>query len=90
MIKSPIKIIREHCVECSGGSAAEVKLCPVTKCKLWPYRFGRNPNRAKKTLTEEQRDIIRKRLGTARTSQNSVSSEQGGDISGGGADASGQ
>lgn len=38
--KSPRKIIREHCVECSAGNHAEVRRCQVWHCKLWPHRFG--------------------------------------------------
>ena len=34
------KAIKEHCLECSGGSAHERKLCPVERCPLWPYRNG--------------------------------------------------
>ena len=77
MTKSPIKIIREHCVECSGGSPAEVKLCPVTKCRLWPYRFGRNPNRAKRTLTPERRETMRLALENARITQGTRGKSQG-------------
>lgn len=37
------KVIREKCLDCCGGSTGEVRQCPVTKCPLWPYRFGMNP-----------------------------------------------
>lgn len=40
---TPMKAIRKHCVECSGFSFNEVKLCPVYKCPLYPYRFGHRP-----------------------------------------------
>ena len=43
---TPMKAIRLKCLECSCGSAHEVKLCPVEKGALYPYRFGKNPNRA--------------------------------------------
>jgi len=42
----PLKAIRAKCLECSGGSAAEVKACEAEDCALWPYRFGHNPQRA--------------------------------------------
>ena len=38
-----LKVIREKCVDCSGGSRAEVARCPVTRCALWPYRSGHSP-----------------------------------------------
>lgn len=45
MATSPLaKAIREKCIDCSGGSLAEVRLCPVLKCALWPYRMGENPS----------------------------------------------
>jgi hypothetical protein len=38
-----LKVIREKCIDCSGGSLAQVRRCPVQRCALWPYRMGRNP-----------------------------------------------
>ena len=38
-------MIRRRCMDCSGGSVAEVKACQATGCALWPFRLGRNPNR---------------------------------------------
>ena len=43
---SPVKAIKQHCLECSGGSKKEVRLCVITDCPLHPYRLGKNPNRA--------------------------------------------
>ena len=43
---SPLKAIRLKCLDCCCGSANEVKLCTVEKCALYPFRFGKNPNRA--------------------------------------------
>ena len=42
---TPLKAIREKCLDCCGGQAREVKLCPCPDCTLYPFRFGRNPNR---------------------------------------------
>ena len=42
---TPLKAIREKCLDCSGGQPKEVRLCPVTDCPLWPYRMGKNPRR---------------------------------------------
>ena len=41
---TPIKAIREFCLECAG-SRAEVKRCENEKCALFPYRLGKNPMR---------------------------------------------
>jgi hypothetical protein len=38
-----LKVIRRKCLDCSAGQPAEVRLCPVTECPLWPYRMGENP-----------------------------------------------
>jgi hypothetical protein len=45
-ILRPLKAIRAKCLECSGGSTAEVKACEAEDCPLYPYRFGHNPQRA--------------------------------------------
>lgn len=39
---SPIKAIRAHCVDCSGGSSSEARKCTVIDCPLWPMRMGVN------------------------------------------------
>lgn len=41
--RTPIKAIREHCLQCSGGSSNEVKLCQIPTCPLYIYRIGKNP-----------------------------------------------
>lgn len=64
-LKSPLQTIREHCLECNG-TPNEVKLCPVVKCKLYPYRFGTSPNRKKREMTEEQKEAAKLRLEKAR------------------------
>ena len=44
-VLTPIKAIRAHCIECSGGSTKEVKECPIAKCTLYPYRMGKRPKK---------------------------------------------
>ena len=39
----PGKAMRFKCLDCSGGSTAEVAACPVDDCPLWPFRMGRRP-----------------------------------------------
>ncbi len=53
--KNPLTAIRLKCLDCGGGSITEIKLCPVDDCPLYIYRFGKNPNRTRKVLSEEQR-----------------------------------
>ena len=45
-ILTPVKAIRAKCIDCCGGSSFEVKECPIKDCSLYPYRLGKNPNRA--------------------------------------------
>ncbi len=70
-LQSPIKAIRAHCIDCCCGSSNEVKLCPVTDCKLYPFRFGKNPYRTKREMTEEQRAKVAEQLEKARLAKNS-------------------
>ena len=42
---TPLRAIRLKCLDCSAGQPSEVRECPVTDCPLYPFRFGRNPNR---------------------------------------------
>jgi len=45
-IDTPIKSIRKKCLECCCGSYKEVRSCPVIKCAIYPYRFGKRPTNA--------------------------------------------
>jgi hypothetical protein len=42
----PLKALRLRCIDCSGGSANEVRLCTAMQCPAWPFRMGKNPWRA--------------------------------------------
>lgn len=42
---TPMKAIREKCLECSAHSPYEVKMCLNESCSLHPYRLGKNPSR---------------------------------------------
>lgn len=57
--KTPIRAIRENCLECSGGSSSDVMHCPCdgvksTRCALWPYRLGKRPS----TLRASGRELL--------------------------------
>jgi hypothetical protein len=45
-LKTPIKSIRDNCLECSGGSYSEVRNCLNHNCPLYPYRLGKRPTQA--------------------------------------------
>ena len=46
LVKTPIKSIREKCLDCTNGSRKEIRLCTVVHCALYPYRFGKRPSKA--------------------------------------------
>lgn len=38
---TPMKAIRQKCLECCAWSFKEVKECPCPNCALYPFRYGR-------------------------------------------------
>lgn len=42
---TPIKAIRNKCLECSNRQPSEVKNCTIIDCSLFIYRLGKNPSR---------------------------------------------
>ncbi len=46
-IDRPLRAMRKKCIDCSGGSKAEVKYCTVRDCDLWFYRLGKRPQTVK-------------------------------------------
>ena len=44
-IPTPLRSIRLKCLDCSAGSAQEVRECPIKDCPLYFYRSGKNPKR---------------------------------------------
>ena len=42
---TPMKAIRQNCIDCSGGSKKEVRECMIVDCPLYMYRLGKNPRR---------------------------------------------
>ena len=70
-LKSPIKAVRENCIECMGGRESEGHLkriteCASTNCALFDFRFGTNPHH-NQSLTDEQRKERGDRLKFARS-----------------------
>jgi hypothetical protein len=68
---TPLQAIKAKCLECSNDSAHEVKLCEITDCSLYEYRFGKGKSRGKKDYTPEARKAIGERLRQARISSKS-------------------
>lgn len=64
LITNPVKAIRAKCLDCSCGQVNEVALCVCKDCALYPFRFGKNPYRAKQehNLSEEQIERRRKQM----------------------------
>lgn len=69
-VLTPIKAIREKCLNCVCGSAHEVKLCPCNDCSLYPFRFGKNPY-TKRNYTDEQRADMSQRMKSLVSAKNS-------------------
>ena len=75
MITNPAKAIRAFCLECSNNSSNEVKICPRTVCPLYPFRFGKNPYRKRREMTEEERQVLRDRLNNVRKTPSNSAEE---------------
>ena len=66
---NPVKAIRMKCLDCSGGSRNEAERCQVKDCALYPFRMGKNPFRAVRELTDEQKQEMAERLAKARAAR---------------------
>lgn len=62
---SPLKTIRVYCLDCCNGSSSEVRKCPVTRCPLYLYRFGKSLNRKPRSEEEGKKYAERFRKKTA-------------------------
>ncbi len=45
LYETPIKAIRNKCLDCCCGSNKEIRECTVIKCAIYPYRFGCRPDK---------------------------------------------
>lgn len=68
-ILTPLRAIRAKCIDCSAGSMKEVRECVMLDCHLYPYRFGKSPNRKPRILTDEEREALRQRMAKMREKQ---------------------
>ncbi len=64
---NPVKAIRAKCRDCTNNQVTEIDNCPVKLCPLYAFRSGKNPFRAKRVLTEEQRQRAAERLARVRS-----------------------
>ena len=78
MATTPLKAIKEKCLDCCFGNSYEVKMCPAEKCPIWPFRQGKNPYRSgqHREMTEEQRALAAERLRLAREKQKQQRKQQ--------------
>lgn len=51
--RTPIKAIRQKCLDCCNGQFVEVRECPITECALYEYRMGHRPKADEEIPTEE-------------------------------------
>ena len=51
--RTPIKAIRQKCLDCCNGQFIEVRECPITECALYEYRMGHRPKADEEIHTEE-------------------------------------
>lgn len=67
---TPLKAIKEYCIDCMGGQPRLVKGCTALNCPLYPYRTGHNTT-IKREMTDEQRKELSERMKKAREAKNS-------------------
>lgn len=65
-IKSPLKAIRAHCLQCVGTSNAVKECGGDESCPLFDFRFGKNPYRKVRVMSKEERIAAAERLRIAR------------------------
>ncbi len=62
--RNPMRVMRAQCLECMGGSSADVDGCTAPECPLYPFRSGRGRrasfDRAMGLLADEGRqDLVK-------------------------------
>jgi len=61
-----LKAIRAKCLDCCADHPSLVADCHITTCALHPFRMGKNPFRAMREMSDEQRAAAAERLRKAR------------------------
>jgi hypothetical protein len=54
---TPIKAIKDKCLDCCAGNSYEVNKCPCEDCPLFIYRFGMYLSTRNKRKIKRQRSI---------------------------------
>lgn len=54
-LHNPVKAIRAKCMRCTCDQPGEIDKCPIVDCPLYPFRYGKNPYRTKREMSEEER-----------------------------------
>lgn len=63
---NPLKAIRQKCLDCCCYQPSLVAQCELEHCALHPFRMGKNPFRAKRSLSAEQKAALAERLAEGR------------------------
>ena len=45
-LDTPIKAIRNNCLDCTCNQPKEIRLCTIIDCACYPYRMGTRPSKA--------------------------------------------
>lgn len=64
--KNPVKAIRLKCRDCTNNQVTEIDGCTVKACPLHPFRYGKNPFRTQRELSEERKAEMAEHLKKAR------------------------
>lgn len=59
---TPLKAIRQKCLECCNGQLVEVRECLITDCALYEYRKGHRPKTDDKIPTKNISKGIQEQL----------------------------
>lgn len=64
--RNPVKVLRLKCRDCTNNQIAEIDNCTIRQCPVWPWRFGKNPYRIKKVMSEGEKERVRVRFAKLR------------------------
>lgn len=59
--QSPLRAIRQYCLERCAEKPSEVRKCVMFDCPLWSFRLGTNPH-SKRVMSPEQRLAASERM----------------------------
>ena len=68
---TPLKAIKEKCLDCCCGSTQEVKACPISDCSLFPFRFGKN-TLIHRTISDDAKQAMRENVERARAAKEAL------------------